>query len=110
MPSPGHQHHHGVRKNIVEGIGGVIIGAAAVLLLAKVLKDRKAAAEAKALPAPVPEKPKAPARKPAARRSPAAKAATPAAATKIAAKPTAKPAAKRTSRAKPTANPEAAES
>lgn len=110
MPSPGHQHHHGVRKNIVEGIGGVIIGAAAVLLLAKVFKDRRAAEQAKTLPAPAPEKPKATARKPATRRASAAKAAAPAVATKTAAKTTAKPAAKRPSRAKAAAAPEPAES
>lgn len=110
MTRPGHQHHHGVRKHIVEGIGGVIIGAAAVLLLAKVFKDRKAAAQAKTSPAPAPETPKAPARKPAVRRAPAAKAAAPATATKAAAKTAAKPAAKRPSRAKAVAAPEPAES
>jgi hypothetical protein len=46
MSSSGHQHHHGVTKNIVEGIGGVIIGAAAVLLLARVFKHNKPAAAA----------------------------------------------------------------
>ncbi len=53
MSSSGHQHHHGVTKNIVEGIGGVIIGAAAVLLLARVFKHNKPAADAPAMPAAV---------------------------------------------------------
>jgi hypothetical protein len=50
MSSHGQQHHHGVTKNIVEGIGGVIIGAAAVLLLARVFKHNKPAATVPAMP------------------------------------------------------------
>lgn len=42
MSSFGHQHHHGVRKNLVEGIGGLIVGAAAVLLLRQWLATRRA--------------------------------------------------------------------
>jgi len=49
MSNSGHQYHHGVTKNIVEGVGGVIIGAAAVLLLARIFKGGKAVA-AVALP------------------------------------------------------------
>lgn len=56
MRDSGHQHHHGVKKNIVEGIGGLIIGAAAVLLAVRFLGGRKkpAPASASALPAPAP--------------------------------------------------------
>ena len=43
MNSGGHQHHHGIKKKIVEGIGGVVIGAAVVLLLARLVKGGKAA-------------------------------------------------------------------
>jgi hypothetical protein len=53
MSSYGQQHHHGVTKNIVEGIGGVIIGAAAVLLLARVFKHNKPAVATTAMPAAV---------------------------------------------------------
>lgn len=49
MSNSGHQYQHGVTKNIVEGVGGVIIGAAAVLLLARIFKGGKAVA-AVALP------------------------------------------------------------
>lgn len=50
MSSPGHQHHHGVKKNIVEGIGGLIIGAAAVLLAARFFKAKGARSDVAALP------------------------------------------------------------
>ena len=53
MSSYGQQHHHGVTKNIVEGIGGVIIGAAAVLLLARVFKHTVPVAAAPAKSAAV---------------------------------------------------------
>jgi hypothetical protein len=46
MPDYGHQHHHGVRKNLVEGIGGLIVGAAAVLLLARLFKRSQPVATA----------------------------------------------------------------
>lgn len=32
---------HGVTKNLVEGIGGVVVGAAAVLLLRSLFKSRR---------------------------------------------------------------------
>jgi hypothetical protein len=50
MHDYGHQHHHGVRKNIVEGVGGVIIGAATVLLVASLLRHRKGEADRSAGP------------------------------------------------------------
>jgi len=50
MNSGGHQHHHGVKKKIAEGIGGVVIGAVAVLLPARLVKGGKAA-EAAPVPA-----------------------------------------------------------
>ncbi len=79
MYDAGHQHHHGVRKNLVEGIGGVLIGAAAVLLLTRFLKGGKAArAEA---PAPAPESVEQAAPKPAAPKRAASKRAAPAKAT-----------------------------
>lgn len=37
-----HQHHHCVNKKIVEGIGGIMIGTAAVLLLTSFFKSKKA--------------------------------------------------------------------
>lgn len=53
MSSHGMQHHHGVRKNIVEGIGGVVIGAAAVLLLTRLFQAKKRASPpSPSLPAP----------------------------------------------------------
>jgi hypothetical protein len=51
---------HGVTKNLVEGLGGLIVGAAAVLLLRQWLKqDRPKAAAAAAPPAPAPVPPAA---------------------------------------------------
>jgi len=103
MYERGQQHHHGVRKNIVEGIGGVVIGAAAVLLLVRLFKGKKAESKAVALPAPAKTEPAkmAPAKPPATRRAQPAKAS----ATPAAAKTAAKTAAKRPSRAKPAAKP-----
>ena len=40
MSEAGHQHHHGVRKNLVEGIGGLVVGAALVVFLAGLFKRR----------------------------------------------------------------------
>jgi membrane-associated phospholipid phosphatase len=51
MPDFGHQHQHGVTKNLVEGIGGLIVGAAAVLLLTRLFKKSQAAATARPAPA-----------------------------------------------------------
>lgn len=42
----GKQYQHGVKKNIFEAVGGVLIGAASVLFIATLLKKRKAAAPA----------------------------------------------------------------
>jgi hypothetical protein len=39
---------HGVTKNLVEGIGGALVGAAAVLLLRSLFKDRPGVAAATA--------------------------------------------------------------
>ena len=36
------RHQHGVKKNLVEGIGGVLVGAALVLLLRGLVKRRAA--------------------------------------------------------------------
>lgn len=48
----GKQYQHGVKKNIFEAVGGVLIGAASVLFVATLLKNRKKAAAAAAeLPA-----------------------------------------------------------
>jgi hypothetical protein len=110
MYSPGHQHHHGVTKNIVEGIGGVIIGAAAVLLLARVFKNKRAKALAAPATPAAPEEARVPVRKARTRKAPPAEAVAAAASS-----PTdTKPASKRRSRAKavtqPTAIPEPAES
>lgn len=108
MYDSGHQHHHGVRKNIVEGIGGVLIGAAAVLLLTRFLKRGKAEAKAEAAPAPAPESVKRTAPK---RAAPAKASAAPAAA-----KTAKAPVAKRPTRArakpapKPSTQPESTES
>lgn len=88
----------------MEGIGGIIIGAAAVLLAVRFFKGKKAElqVEAKALPAAVPADP-APAKRASARRAPAAKSTT--------SKPApAKPATKRPSRAKAAAKPAPTES
>lgn len=41
MSEAGHQHHHGVRKNLVEGIGGLVVGAALVVFLAGLFKRRR---------------------------------------------------------------------
>ncbi|MFE8035466.1 carbon monoxide dehydrogenase [Thiohalocapsa marina] len=50
MSSDGPQRQrHGVRKNMVEGVGGVIVGAALVVMAVSLLKRRRAA------PAPQPE-------------------------------------------------------
>jgi hypothetical protein len=101
MYDSGHQHHHGVRKNIVEGIGGILIGAAAVLLLTRFLKGRKAVAKAEAAPAPAPE---------------SVKRTVPKRAAPAAAKTAKAPVAKRPSRArakpapKPSTQPESTES
>jgi len=44
---------HGVTKNLVEGLGGVLVGAAAVLLLRSLFRDRSSmSAPAAALPGP----------------------------------------------------------
>lgn len=37
----GKQYQHGVKKNIFEAVGGVLIGAASVLFIASLLKKRK---------------------------------------------------------------------
>lgn len=42
----GHQYHHGVTKNIVEGIGGVLVGAAVVLFATSLYKSRQRARQA----------------------------------------------------------------
>lgn len=97
MSSHGQQHHHGIRKNIVEGIGGVIIGAAAVLLLTQFIKGRKTAGAALPAPEKAAEKPAE------AKTVVTGKTAKPAA--KAAPRPTAKPAAKRATR-KPASKPE----
>ena len=104
MRDSGHQHHHGVKKNIVEGIGGLIIGAAAVLLAVRFFKGSKAESQAgtPALPAPA----KADEAQVAAKRAPARRVQTAKAAPVAAAKAPAKTtAAKRASRprAKPAA-------
>lgn len=44
MPEPGHRQRHGVRKKAVAGVSGVILGAAAFLLLARLIKAKKAGA------------------------------------------------------------------
>ncbi|EXJ16461.1 hypothetical protein [Imhoffiella purpurea] len=36
------RHQHGVRKNLVEGVGGVLVGAALVLLMRGIVKRRAA--------------------------------------------------------------------
>ncbi|AFL73347.1 hypothetical protein [Thiocystis violascens] len=36
------RHRHGVTKNLVEGIGGVLVGAALVLLMRGIVKRRAA--------------------------------------------------------------------
>lgn len=36
------RHQHGVTKNLVEGIGGVLVGAALVLLMRGIVKRRAA--------------------------------------------------------------------
>ena len=36
------RHHHGVKKNLVEGIGGVLVGTALVLLICGIVKRRVA--------------------------------------------------------------------
>jgi len=59
MPSFGHQYQHGVRKNLVEGIGGLIVGAAAILLLTRLFKKNQSAATAQPAPAS-PEPPTSP--------------------------------------------------
>jgi hypothetical protein len=41
--SPQH-HQHGVRKKLVEGVGGVLVGAALVLLMRGLVKRRNAEA------------------------------------------------------------------
>ena len=116
MSSYGQQHHHGVTKNIVEGIGGVIIGAAAVLLLARVFKRNKPAAAvapkaaekttATAKPAPAKTARAKPAPKPAPKPEAAQPEAVAAPVVKRASRARAKPAV---SKAKPT-NPESNES
>jgi hypothetical protein len=40
--SSGHQYQHGVKKNIFNAVGGVLVGAASVLLIASLLKKREA--------------------------------------------------------------------
>lgn len=40
--SSGNQYQHGVKKNIFNAVGGVLVGAASVLLIASLLKKRKA--------------------------------------------------------------------
>lgn len=49
--SSGNQYQHGVKKNIFEAVGGVLVGAASVLLIASLLKKRKQT------PAALPESP-----------------------------------------------------
>jgi hypothetical protein len=46
MPEGWQRQRHGVSKNLVEGIGGALIGAAAVLLLRQWLRPAKAAVAA----------------------------------------------------------------
>lgn len=41
MPEPGHRQRYGVRNKAVAGAGGVILGAAAFLLLARLTKAEK---------------------------------------------------------------------
>jgi len=45
MGEAGHQHHHGVRKNLVEGIGGLVVGAALVVFVAGLFKRRRSTDE-----------------------------------------------------------------
>lgn len=46
MPDTRQRHQHGVRKNLVEGIGGALTGAALVLLLRGLFQRRATSASA----------------------------------------------------------------
>lgn len=40
MSSGGYQHHHGVKKNLFDVVGGLLVGSAMVLLFTRLLKRK----------------------------------------------------------------------